>query len=145
MEKNVRVLDENGEEYGSTWPRRARGLVKNGRARFIDENTICLAAPPNCDLEAQNMNEQSGVEFTIPFIIRQIAAIQADTAYLIETIDKLAAMGNGDSGETGSPGNLMGEAKAKALGDVVRCRETTNQMLLRLYERMYDDLAGKNK
>ena len=29
------------------------------------------------------------------------------------------------------------EAKAAALGDIVRCRETTNQQLLDLYKRIY--------
>lgn len=46
MEKNVLVVDEFGQEYGATYPKRAKGLVKNGRARFIDEHTICLACPP---------------------------------------------------------------------------------------------------
>ena len=46
-------------------------------------------------------------------------------------------MGLGDSGEAGSPGNVMGRAKAQALGDIVRCRETTNQQLLDLYKRIY--------
>ena len=40
------VLDESGKQIGKTFPKRAKGLVKNGRARFIDETTICLACPP---------------------------------------------------------------------------------------------------
>ena len=47
IEKNIRVVDEQGNEYEATYPKRAKGLVKNGRARFIDENTICLACPPD--------------------------------------------------------------------------------------------------
>ena len=47
IEKNVRVIDEQGNEYEATYPKRAKGLVKNGRARFIDEHTLCLACPPN--------------------------------------------------------------------------------------------------
>ena len=45
--KTVIVVDEQGTNYGATWPRRAKSLVKNGRARFISENTICLACPPD--------------------------------------------------------------------------------------------------
>ena len=41
IEKNVIVVDEQGNEYEATYPKRARGLVKNGRARFIGENKIC--------------------------------------------------------------------------------------------------------
>ena len=51
MEKNVAVVDEFGNEYEATYPKRAKGLVKNGRARFVDENKICLACPPNKKLE----------------------------------------------------------------------------------------------
>ena len=29
----IRVFDESGEWIGTTYPKRARGLVKNGRAR----------------------------------------------------------------------------------------------------------------
>ncbi len=49
-------------------------------------------------------------------------------------------MDDGDSGDGDSPGNILGQAKAQAFGDIVRCRETTNQQLLKLYEKMYDDL-----
>ena len=36
IEKNIVVVDEQGNEYEATYPKRAKGLVKNGRARFID-------------------------------------------------------------------------------------------------------------
>lgn len=85
--------------------------------------------------------EAQASEYTIPYILTQIAAIQRETAYLNEAIDKLSTMGDGDSGGPGSPGNLQGQAKAKAFADIVRCRETTNQQLLRLYEKMYDNLC----
>lgn len=83
------------------------------------------------------------VEYTIPWLLRQIAAIQTETAYIHEVSEKLFAMSDGDSGEPGSPGNIQGWEKAKALGDIVRCRETTNQQLLSFYNKMYDDLAGR--
>lgn len=73
----------------------------------------------------------------LSWLLQQIAAIQSDTSYLHETIQQLAEMGLGDSGESGAPGNVMGQAKAEALGDIVRCRETTNQQLLDIYKRIY--------
>ena len=79
------------------------------------------------------------------WLLQQISAIQSDTGYLHETIQQLAQMGDGDSGEGGAPGNLLGKAKAEALGDIVRCRETTNQKLLTLYEKMYDDCVHPNR
>ena len=73
----------------------------------------------------------------LSWLLQQIAAIQSDTDYLHATIQQLAEMGVGESGEAGSPGDVMGQAKAEALGDIVRCRETTNQQLLDIYKRIY--------
>ena len=53
MTKNVSVIDENGITQGSTYPKRAAGLVKKGRARWIDGSTICLCAPKK---EERQMN-----------------------------------------------------------------------------------------
>ena len=61
IEKNVIVVDENGKEYEATYLKRAKGLVKNGRARFINENKICLACPPKNELEDKRMSENKNV------------------------------------------------------------------------------------
>lgn len=61
IEKNVRVIDKDGNEYEATYPKRAKGLVKKGRARFVDENTICLACPPDMMEDTKmsdNINEK---------------------------------------------------------------------------------------
>lgn len=49
IEKNkdkrcIRVLDENGVQIGSTYPRRAAGLIKKGRAQFVNDFDIRLLA-----------------------------------------------------------------------------------------------------
>lgn len=38
------MRDENGNELEPTWPKRARGLVKSGRARFVSDDTIILTS-----------------------------------------------------------------------------------------------------
>ena len=40
----IRVLDENGNQIGSTYPRRAAGLIKKGRAQFVNDFDIRLLA-----------------------------------------------------------------------------------------------------
>ena len=102
MQKTVQVVDEAGIRYEATWERRARGLVKNGRARFIDENTICLACPPN----KQN--------------------IISEDMKMTNT-------------ENRKENNFTSDELAKAVAEVVRCRETTNQRLIAFYEKMVDD------
>lgn len=62
--KNIIVVDEQGNEYEATYPKRAKGLVKNGRARFVSENKICLACPPNTILEDTIMRNNSTVDDT---------------------------------------------------------------------------------
>ncbi len=40
----IRVLDENDVQIGSTYPRRAAGLIKKGRAQFVNDFDIRLYA-----------------------------------------------------------------------------------------------------
>ena len=78
MEKNIAVIDADGNVYGATWPKRARGLVKSGRARFVNRNTICLVRPPayvegkcmehTVDLEIKNTQQPETVENLIQLI-----------------------------------------------------------------------------
>lgn len=196
MPKTIAVVDEDGNVYQPTYPKRARGLVKNGRARWLGENRICLACPPKntVDLEGnrimhQEKDNEMAVEATenIPYgqveqepakpngnealqaaavsdpytqrsskeeeraraaadgvslqkLLELLSDIQKGAQHVNQALDVLFSMNDGDSGEAGSPGNLLGVSKAAAIGDVVKCRETTNQMLIRLYEKMYDDV-----
>lgn len=89
-------------------------------------------------------NIESKSVYNIEYILLQIAKIQEQTGHLNIAIEKLSSMGDGESGGPGSPGNIQGQAKAQAIGDIVRCRETTNQQMLTLYEKMYDDLKPAN-
>ena len=144
IEKNIIVVDELGNEYEATYPKRAKGLVKNGRARFIDDNTICLACPPHTELEEATVSSTTKTttkpkdKLTINYVLNQIEQIVKDNEYIHNALEQLALMPKSD------PGDIAGQEKAKAIGDIVRCRETTNQQALRLYEKMYDDLKPQS-
>ena len=156
MEKNVIVVDELGNEYEATYPKRAKGLVKNGRARFIDENTICLACPPKLKLEDKTMSEnminevveQSIPEvvehktpeaaeqktvsrFTVEHALERLDAVSRDTAYLTEALAKLTSL------ESKGPGDVSTGEQARAIAEVVKARERTNQLLIEMYRQMY--------
>ena len=133
MEKNIIVVDEQGNQYEATYPKRAKGLVKNGRARFVDDHTICLACPPDIDLEDKIMSDNK--EISIAYLLEQIEKIAAQTDYLNVAIEKLSKL-DYSAPECGSPP----DERAKALGDIVRCRETTNQQLIAFYQKLYEDL-----
>lgn len=169
MTKNIIVVDEHGKKCGTTYSRRAKGLVKQGRARFLARNilclTHCLACPPDQDLEDKNMLEQTmenrimetwtmgngtagetsvknesntcseggQSKYTMEYCLEQIERIGHQTEYLNQAMSELRQM------EEGSDSSSV---KAMALGDIVKCRETTNQQMLRFYEKMYDDLKA---
>lgn len=151
IEKNIIVVDEQGNEYEATYPKRAKGLVKNGRARFIDENKICLACPPDIisedKMEDKNVNIQEDIEvnvhtpvdasFTVAEIVASIKELMNDNAYLLQALESLES-----TPPAQGPGDIAGAERAKAIADVVRCRETTNQQMLRLYEKMYDNMIS---
>lgn len=54
MTKNITVIDENGNITGSTYPKRAKGLIQKGRAQRVDDTRIQLCAPPP-EMEEQQM------------------------------------------------------------------------------------------
>lgn len=57
MTKNIRVTDSNGNKLGFTYPKRAKGLIKNGRAQYVDDCTIRLSKLPPDELsEVKKMN-----------------------------------------------------------------------------------------
>ena len=153
IEKNIIVVDENGNEYEATYPKRAKGLVKNGRARFIDENTICLACPPKNELEDKKMSEnkkvinetnakaeattQETTKFTIDHILTMLENISKDQAHITAALEKLSKL------ESKGPGDVGTADLADAIAHVVDAREDTNRKLIALYEKMYDDLKAK--
>ncbi len=142
IEKNIIVIDEQGNKYEMTYPKRAKGLVKNGRARFVNEKTICLACPPNKILEDNKLNnevissqEQEGKSIlTFEYVLEQIEKIANQTSSLRNAIPEISSLSI-NSDDLG-----VIETQTKAITDIVRCCETTNQQLLKVYEKMYDDL-----
>ena len=147
IEKNIMVVDEQGNQYEATYLKRAKGLVKNGRARFVNDHTICLACPPNIDLEDSTMSEHKEAistvnpsdtgRFTIDYILGKLEEISSSQALAMAAISELGKI------KSGGPGDLGTEGQARAIGDVVKARETPNQRLITLYEKMYDDLTAE--
>ena len=152
IEKNIIVVDEQGNEYEATYPKRAKGLVKNGRARFVDENKICLACPPDKILEEEKMTENIATTaeavateenvsktLSIDYVLAQIEKIVDNTAYITEALNSLKDV------RVGGPGDIGAEGKARGIADVVKCRETTNQQLLAFYTKAFNDLTAPKK
>jgi len=157
MGKNVIVVDELGNTYEATYPKRAKGLVKNGRARFVDDTTICLACPPKEKTEDEmmsenkkqqnvvgNQSEQSAPKeeskYTLDYCLAQIEKIldAQNDGFYTEALAQLKELTS-----TG-PGDIAGAEKAQAIAAAIKSRETTHQQLLSFYEKMAMELAPKS-
>ena len=153
-QKTVRVLDEAGNEYEATYPKRAKGLVKHGRARFTDESqtAILLTCPPNQHmiLEDNTMNEQinhtevtentAAEAYTYEYALKQIELLTRQVDHIHLAISELGHLEN-----EGTPCGGSAKSVAEGIADVVRCRETTAQKLIDFYAKMYEDLKPRSQ
>ena len=133
IEKNIIVVDEQGNEYEATYLKRAKGLVKSGRARFINENTICLACPPKEYLEDNKMENK----LTEREIFEQIVALQKQITE--NSANSLHRLGDTIDGVYSTEEDTGTEQVSKVC-DVFAMREQNLRMMLELYIKMYDDV-----
>ncbi len=137
IEKNVIVVDEQGNEYEATYPKRAKGLVKNGRARFVGENKICLACPPDKILEEEKMEENklSAKEIFVQLTILQKQLTENSQTSLHRLGDALSTF-EGENVENSRD-------QISEICDVFKTRELTLLKMLEMYEKMYDDVQNE--
>jgi len=137
IEKNIIVVDEQGNQYEATYPKRAKGLVKNGRARFIDEHTICLACPPQTETEDKSMSENTVTteattpKYTVEYILEQIEKISVDNADLQKAIQDFSQFNSSN----------MDVEQTKLVTGMIMAHEMTNQKIIAFYREMYRDLV----
>ena len=152
IEKNIIVVDENGTVYESTWPKRADGLVKKGRARWLDERTVCLTRPPDQteDSEMENRMQDNAAAAHVSVAADQKPSGAAGGALTVESLldrmdairkemlgmgELLAAMREIASGAGEDEGGRI----LAAAGEAFAAREATCQQQLRFLETVYRD------
>ena len=135
IEKNIIVVDEQGNEYEATYPKRAKGLVKNGRARFVGENKICLACPPDKSEENKMMDNNI---LTTREIFEQITILQKQlTENSFQSLHRLS-----DSIDSIKENEESMEEDISSVCGVFATREAIFMKMLEFYERMYDDIVN---
>ena len=135
IEKNVIVVDEQGNEYEATYPKRAKGLVKSGRARFVGENKICLACPPDKSEENKMMDNNI---LTTREIFEQITILQKQlTENSFQSLHRLS-----DSIDSIKENEESMEEDISSVCGVFATREAIFMKMLEFYERMYDDIVN---
>lgn len=65
MTKNIRVTDENGGLIGYTYPKRVKGLVKNGRAEIVGDCEIRLTdrCPTGSEISEDKIMDNNKIYF----------------------------------------------------------------------------------
>ena len=131
MSKNVLVTDENGIIYGVTWPKRAKGLVRKGRARYIGGSAVCLTSPPDKipeDITMPDIKTTAPAAADITYILNQIEAVRLDNQHIASTV---AAIKDATSDQ------------ANALSKLVHEKEETNRVILDFFRKIYEDMNQK--
>nr|MBQ4319522.1 hypothetical protein [Clostridia bacterium] len=82
-------------------------------------------------------------KLTADYILDKIERIDNDMQYLYDAIKAIGEIPSGT--DAGPMGDVSGMEKAKALADIVRCRETTKQKLLDFYTGLLDDLRKQDR
>lgn len=84
----------------------------------------------------QGAEETKGI--TAEYLLYLIEKIADDTSYLKDALTEMRSISANAYSEMGAPA-------AQGIAKIVSSREETNQRILKLYEKMYDDLAGKKE
>lgn len=88
--QTITIVDEHDKQIGKTYPKRANGLIKNKRARYIDESKIMLIACPSDEYimeeNKMNNNELNNNKLDLQYIIDKIDAILANNNEILNVI-----------------------------------------------------------
>ncbi len=143
MEKNVSIIDETGRLIGTTYPKRAKGLVKSGRARYVScdmKDTICLTCPPN-KMEDNTMTDNSLLDATNTVAEDQTSdkAVQGSCTpsaeYALRMLESIAL-------DTEVIKNAVSKASPETdngLAEMIGAHEKTNRELIAFYTQMYNE------
>lgn len=165
IEKNISVVDEQGNEYEATYPRRAKGLVKSGRARFISENRICLASPPaklsevnkmeniNNKANATEVKEETAIvvkeapaaekpastKYTLDYAFEQLEKIrEEEKAFSADILKRISEVKTVDGNKFA--GDIGAQSRGMALEALANQHGQTSRKLIDFYLGMVNEL-----
>ena len=138
MAKNITVVDAMQNVYGNTYPKRARGLVKKGRARFVGKNIILMLLQ-TCkkeeicmditDIRTDNVEQETGEQQDI-CILEKIDQIIKEASYVTSGIQQL---------------EHLDEAGCQAVLNSIEQREQTNRCVIGLLTEMQKEAAFRSR
>lgn len=120
MTKNIIVLDEDDKKIGMTYDKRAKGLIKSGRAVWVRDGVIRLVTAAS-----QNERKKESVtenNYTVNDILKKIDVLLSEKDHILrayETIEKANDV-----------------VKAEGVANIAAEREKTIQKALDFYESL---------
>jgi len=140
--KNIEVVDVFDNPCEPTYLKRAKGLVKHGRAVFVHATKIRLIDSPYLDMEGLSVTDQNlettekGIfepKVTEAYLLKKIDEISQDNVLVHDALNKLGMMQSNLSNDG------TGLGIAEAIGNIVTSHEQTNQKILDFYMKLYED------
>ncbi len=119
-------------------------MSENKKVDSINNNTPNNNETPKEVAEAtanllNSTSEQRSEKLTMDYLLGKLEEISLGQAFLTDAILELGKM------KSGGPGDVGTQEQAKAVGEIIKAREATNQKLIAFYEKMYDDLKPKEE
>ncbi len=155
MTKNITVIGENGNILYSTYPKRADGLVKKGRAQRISGTAIRLCASPEAKKEDNEMaaNIYELFDNQLSKMQEQLRDDDSDNAadvriQILKTLETLKTQEQTDK-VIGIIEAQLFAIQASLASDTApenpAAREVTLQKMLELMEKLIDSGKSTNK
>lgn len=104
----------------------------------INKNEAVVEIVEEKAITAEAVIASEPSKYTLEYALEQIEFMSKETKHIYEALDVLKGL------ESTGPGDIGTEEQSKAIANVVKCRETTNQQLIAFYEKMVDALKPKN-
>jgi len=96
MIKNISVIDSKGYSIGETFFKRARQLVKKGRANWIGKNTIKLIVSNTYYEEVKSMSTENNEILNTDLLKDFIGKIIEENSVAEKAIDEISKLSNED-------------------------------------------------
>lgn len=127
------VIDEQGNKLESTYPKRAKGLIKNGRAQYVDENTICLVVLPKHKILEENEMNSTNTN------LEENKKVEIDFVYIMKKIDEIIAMNK----ELYAQNNFEDVTLVPGAKHPIQCLCETNNKLIEFLQEIYRSITPR--
>lgn len=117
----IHVIDVQGNILHDTYARRAKGLVKKGRAYYVDDTSICMICPDGKGHTMETMTKEE--------LLNNMEKMLKNSSYIKEAMDAIEKI----------PYDLDEEQvklRTEAITQIVKEKEATNQGLVELWKMM---------